>query len=290
MDALKDLIEVFLQRIRSPIIGSIAIAFVLVNWKPVWYLLFAERPARQKILYFEENTDPTSLYLWPIGLGVAYAFGLPWVKYVGAWVAQIPHALLHEIQDGQASARRIKGYERAAIEEKAKANLDATRETALLAAAERRQQASELGEEELSKFVEAQGKSDPVDNDLPQAKDNSPWADIYQVVAQMPSVDQTVLTLLEELKPTGESQYEPSSWLGEDQKKKATIAVSNALGVPVDATRFDIEFKASIERLKVKKLIERDSDNLGRWTVYSYKFTAKGYAVLDKIRQNTSPS
>lgn len=160
MDALKDLVEAFSQRIRSPIVGSIAIVFVLANWKPIWYLLFAERPVRQKFRYFDASTDTISLYCIPIGVGVVYAFGLPWVKWAGAWIAQKPHAMLYDLQDGQASARRIKGYERATIEEKAKANLDAARETALLEAAKRRQQASELGEEELSKFVEAQSNSE----------------------------------------------------------------------------------------------------------------------------------
>lgn len=167
MDAFKDLMEAFSQRIRSPIIGSIAIVFVLVNWKPIWYLLFAERPVRQKFLYFEANTDAISLYCIPIGVGVVYAFGLPWVKWAGAWVAQKPYARLHEIQDDQASARRVKEYERAAKEEKAKANFDATREKAILASAERRQTASKLGEEALTKFDEQRERLDEVENSQP---------------------------------------------------------------------------------------------------------------------------
>ena len=290
MDAFKDLMEAFSQRIRSPIIGSIAIVFVLVNWKPIWYLLFAERPVRQKFLYFEANTDAISLYCIPIGVGVVYAFGLPWVKWAGAWVAQKPYARLHEIQDDQASARRVKEYERAAKEEKAKANFDAIRESALLGAAERRKQASELGEEELSRFVEEQKQPEPLQFEQQPIVDVSPWPDIDQLVSQMPTLDQTVLKLLEEYHPKGIRPKDPFSWFENDELEAVTSQISAAMKQPIPQTRARIDFNTGTGRLSNQSLVEMKDRVSNMTPLYYFELTSKGYAVLDRIRQTTSAS
>jgi hypothetical protein len=56
-DFIKDSTEAWFQRIRSPIIGSIGLAFAAYNWKPLSYLIFADEPAIAKFQFFDANTS-----------------------------------------------------------------------------------------------------------------------------------------------------------------------------------------------------------------------------------------
>lgn len=90
MDGLKELVEAFSARIKSPIIGSIALAFVAVNWRPVFFLFFSGEPANDKFEYFTTNTTGLSLYLLPVIVGLIFALVVPWVNFFGAKAIESP--------------------------------------------------------------------------------------------------------------------------------------------------------------------------------------------------------
>lgn len=90
MDGLKELVEAFSARIKSPIIGSIALAFVIVNWRPLFFLLFSGESADSKFLFFSCNTTGYSLYLYPVIAGLIFALILPWVNFLGAKAVEAP--------------------------------------------------------------------------------------------------------------------------------------------------------------------------------------------------------
>lgn len=152
MDVFKETFDAFSQRIRSPFAGSILLSFIVLNWKPVWFLLFANAKVVEKFDFFEQNTSETSLYIGPIFLGLAVALLLPWSRFFGAWVARAPIRFLKNLQTDEAQAQRIYQLVQSIAEERAKSDLEAAKEQAVLDKAQRLEEArgiSEGAEEEL---------------------------------------------------------------------------------------------------------------------------------------------
>jgi len=90
MDGLKELVEAFSARIKSPIIGSIALAFVAINWQPVFFLFFSGEHAKDKFAYFTENTTGFLPYLLPVIVVLAFALLVPWINLLGAKAIELP--------------------------------------------------------------------------------------------------------------------------------------------------------------------------------------------------------
>lgn len=159
MDFLKDTFEAYRERIRSPILGSILIAFFACNWKAIWFLLFSDVPIVLKFAYFDYQTSPWTLYVWPVVIGTTIALLTPCITLFGAWMATKPTGLLNKLQSNQASNRRIHDAENKKREEESLAALQATKERAVLEAAKRTEEAREIGGNEAIEALEKQRKS-----------------------------------------------------------------------------------------------------------------------------------
>lgn len=90
MDGLKELVEALSARIKSPIVGSIVLAFVIVNWKPLFFLLFSGAPAVTKFAFYDGNMTGSLPYVSPVIIGLAFALLLPWVNFWGAKAVEAP--------------------------------------------------------------------------------------------------------------------------------------------------------------------------------------------------------
>jgi hypothetical protein len=143
IDFFKQLIDAAGDRIRSPFLGSIAAVFVGCNWRALFYLIFANKPVRSRILYFDANTDLYSLLIYPVSFGLITALLMPWIAVVGAWIAQSPKAKLHSVQHGAASKRRITEYQTKSAEEEALAELEAKQDERRIQAQERKAEEEE---------------------------------------------------------------------------------------------------------------------------------------------------
>jgi hypothetical protein len=77
MDFLKEYVDGLLTRIRSPIIASISISFALFNWKAIYFLLFAEVSALERLAYVEKNTSSITAIAAPIIVGLFVALVIP---------------------------------------------------------------------------------------------------------------------------------------------------------------------------------------------------------------------
>ncbi|WP_136057666.1 hypothetical protein [Candidatus Halocynthiibacter alkanivorans] len=166
-ELLKDMFESWLERIRSPFFGSIALSFLLINWQAVFFLLFAKVPVSTRLDYFDENTSVWTLAWLPLVFGLGLALFSPWLKFAGAWVATKPLSLLNQLQNDQARAHRIREYEKMAEEEDAKALYEAAAEQRKIDAAERLEEAKNVGDgavkEELLRERES-NKNEPSSN------------------------------------------------------------------------------------------------------------------------------
>lgn len=123
-DFLKSVFDAWSDRIRSPIIGSVFLVYVACNWKALFYLFFADVPVAVRLAYFELETTSLSLWIIPLIGGMVLSVAIPWVKFVGAWVAQWAELKLSILQETQASGKRTRAFQSEVGELKAKTSFE----------------------------------------------------------------------------------------------------------------------------------------------------------------------
>jgi hypothetical protein len=162
LDFLKDAFEAIEQRIRSPFFGSIAIAFVAINWKSIWYMLFADQSAVVKFSFFDQTTDEVSLLWLPLAVGGLFALASPALSLFGAWWAKWPTFQLKKIQRDQAydlkihdADKQTKLQDKLKAAENAQADRLAEQGRRLIEAAKRKQDAEKLGSDTVSEIETA---------------------------------------------------------------------------------------------------------------------------------------
>ncbi len=153
MDVWKDAYDAYRERLRSPVLGSIVFSFLAFNWKPVWFLIFAEVPIPEKFAFFDATTTSRSLYLWPILSGLIISLGLPWLKYAGAWCAAMPVRKLKTLQADEASDQRVADYGRKTEEEFARAKHEQIVANREIEWAKNLKEAEEIGGDDLIRKV-----------------------------------------------------------------------------------------------------------------------------------------
>jgi len=86
---MKEIFDTVSSRIKSPILGSIVVTFVLFNWKPLFFLFFSDETVLVKIEYFDFHTDYLTLYIVPTLAGIILALLAPYISYLGSiWAAR----------------------------------------------------------------------------------------------------------------------------------------------------------------------------------------------------------
>lgn len=258
MEFIKDIADAWSQRIRSPIIGSIGLSFAFLNWKPLWYLIFAERPVRQKFLYFDQNTDWLSLLVLPIAVGLAVAFLMPWVKFFGAYTAKMPLSLLRQIQHDSTHEQMIYELKKEAESVQAQADVEAAREQAKIDAAKRLEEAKSVG-------------GDGLEEDIKESRtEQTPPIDIYSELDALSEIDLGLMVLLNSDK---RGKY---SW---DQ------SVSGEHQIAFPSARYT--FKGRQQYLLAKSSIS-NLEKQGFLDGKEKAITEKGYAAIEAIFSSSS--
>lgn len=98
MDYLKEYLEAWSSRVKSPVVGSIILSYVIFNWKAFYYLLFAETSAAVRIRFFDLNTRGWDSFIFPVVIGVVLAVGLPWINLLGSLLALKPMQRSRDLQ------------------------------------------------------------------------------------------------------------------------------------------------------------------------------------------------
>ena len=73
-------LQAFQERMRTPWIGSILIAFPLWNWQPLLFLFASDTALPARFAYFDAYTDWRSLFVGPIATGFFFAAAKPWIS------------------------------------------------------------------------------------------------------------------------------------------------------------------------------------------------------------------
>ena len=71
-DLLKDFLETSRDRIKTPITGSFALAFILWNWRPILILLLSDNSIEDRIKYINKNDCNVEALLIPLAIAVGY--------------------------------------------------------------------------------------------------------------------------------------------------------------------------------------------------------------------------
>lgn len=256
MDFLKDAFEAFDQRIRSPIVGSIGIAFVVMNWKPIWFLFFSEVTVEEKFHFFEANR----LYALPILIGLVFGLAMPWIRLGGAWAATVPSRKLRRMQFDQAHDQKTYRLTKDAEVQAAQAKLDEARERRLIDAGKRLEEAEQLlGSGIAEDLIEQRQVVEGVLQREP--KDILDWLE--------PRERATIRAL-----GNTEVSIHPRN-LGPE--KEQFLSELLAVIPKLNDVRLEVEVADSLGILKSKGLAESDPNY--RWTL-----TSLGYGVFDLLK------
>ena len=87
---MKEIVESIDARIKSPLFGYFIFALIAINWAELFYLIFADTEATDRIDYFQVNTDWKSLFAYPLLTAIAYSLLYPWTNYFFMLAASEP--------------------------------------------------------------------------------------------------------------------------------------------------------------------------------------------------------
>lgn len=90
METIKEIYDAYSQRIRSPFFGYIIIAFIIINWKAIFFLLFSDEPILTRFSYIDQTTGFWRSVFFPIISGVSAALAKPYLSLWGAMWADWP--------------------------------------------------------------------------------------------------------------------------------------------------------------------------------------------------------
>lgn len=159
MEPFKEAFEAWLHRVRAPILGYTLLAGLVINWKPLWALLFADIDVFSKFLYFDLRTDYWTLILLPLFVGVLSAIVSPWFAFAGAYMVRLPARLQVELQEEARHQAVIRKIKRQAEEE-------AARENALIERAKRDAVAGDVDPEAAQALLIERAKRDAAAADV----------------------------------------------------------------------------------------------------------------------------
>ncbi|WP_417257023.1 hypothetical protein [Celeribacter halophilus] len=278
MDFIKDIYEAWGARIKSNVFGSIAIVFVFVNWKALFFLLFADVRVTTKFSYFDANTDWITLFAMPVGLGCLLAIAFPYINYVALRLVSWPVKKAKMLQD-ETMHERLLAKLKFEIERAEKRNQLSAQ---VVEQAEIESRVKDIEDDDIREKTLA--RIDEIEDELPERNPKGPWPNIDRIVASVSEPDRIVLQMIE--KDPGSGAKENSNFFGRLSEKNRSIVNQRFAEIfdgPVDSRRTQTEYESAIPRLETAGLIKQIGQLKRSRLHYFFTPTSKGHAVLDKI-------
>ena len=95
---MKEIIQALESRIKSPLSGYFAIAFMLCNWRELFFLLADKGTAIERIEYFTNNTSHETLLWYPLLVSIIYTLAYPWLNLAFLYLCRKPTDLRNTLQ------------------------------------------------------------------------------------------------------------------------------------------------------------------------------------------------
>lgn len=271
IDFIKDGAEAWLQRIRSPLLGSVLLVFVAWNWKAIYFVLFSDTPIFIRFWYFDHQTSISSLLFVPIGLGMCIGVATPFINVFGSYFAKWPIERLRLIQAESAHSIMLRKAELETNRE----ILSADYKEAALREAEASQaiRDAELDDETREKLEEKISKKrEPEATEQFRVRvDNKPSEFAADEAARGLGKREkaTIIAMGKVAKPVAPHDLGENSNLFE-------LELSSVLN-DLTPVRLRVELQDSLGKLKNSQLA--DKDVYDRWTLSS-----RGYQVFDVLK------
>jgi hypothetical protein len=149
---MKEFIEALTLRIRSPVLGYYSAAVVVLNWKPIFYLMAANQGVLERINYFDANTTYWSVVIYPLVTSLLLSLLYPWLHFVVLWLIRNPTRLRNALYAENEHEHLAKKLEF----EQLRGAIIAEREQQLIEKKKRDQEVESLDNEELKQDLKAE--------------------------------------------------------------------------------------------------------------------------------------
>lgn len=169
---MKEIIEAFAARIKSPVFGYFVLSWIVFNWRPLFYLIFSKTTVGERLGHFDQLTNNHSLVLFPLIVASIIAVIYPWINYGFLFLCKKPADLRNYLQAESEHKLLIK---KKRLEE-ARSLLLATREKDLIDRAKRDEEIQTISDkdtkEKLQKEIDDLRKE--IDNNEKNRSNQSP--------------------------------------------------------------------------------------------------------------------
>lgn len=95
---MKEIIEAFASRIKSPVFGYLVLFWTVFNWRPLFYLFFSDTAIDDRLSHFDKLTDHYSLAILPLCVAAIMAVTYPWINLVFLYLCKKPIDLRNFLQ------------------------------------------------------------------------------------------------------------------------------------------------------------------------------------------------
>jgi hypothetical protein len=79
---MKEIIEAFATRVKSPVFGYLFISWFGFNWEKILLLLFSKESLDKRIEVFKNAFNYDDFLLYPLGMAILFSILYPWINYV----------------------------------------------------------------------------------------------------------------------------------------------------------------------------------------------------------------
>lgn len=300
MDGLKEIYDSMTSRLKSHVFGSIAVSFILWNWKVIYVLCFSEMPIFLRFTYFNMNTSNASLYYWPIGLGLIFGLGAPWVNAAAHWIVSRPLSYIKS-RDELSALMREGRLEDKKLEVEQKKTAVQDEKLKAVDLVKKQQSAENSLRERQRELTDAEKKLDTV-----QGRVNSQIQQLEELEVQVAKAENAKVTSVNELEDADNVISETAAFAEISDLSLKEFLALYALSLADQAmsmySLFETggEFVSTLsrlskldgkQRLKVEvtegaELLTKSglARSLSSNTGLKYELTSSGYATLDQFK------
>lgn len=179
---MKEIIEAFAARIKSPVFGYFFLSWVAFNWRPLFYLIMSDVIVDERFVYFDKYTNIYSLILFPFLSAIVIAIFYPWFNYVFLYLCQKPSDLRNYIQADSEHKLLIRKQKL----QEARSELLATKEKELIGRAKRDEEVNEISDEKTKEKLQEEIDllRSKIDNDKNEIKNKASSKSTYSGLNQ----------------------------------------------------------------------------------------------------------
>lgn len=149
---MKDILEAFSSRMKSPYYGYLVLAFFALNWRGIFLLIATEGKPAIRLAAFDSVTSIGTLLIYPILVGFLVASTSHWVVYFFAIISRLPIQKMDVMALDEEHSKLIRQHDL----EKKRDEIFAQRENEIIERAKRDAEVSKIDDEDIKNKVSSE--------------------------------------------------------------------------------------------------------------------------------------